>query len=407
MNLYYFIASRLSKNRRGSFSAIVTRIAIASISIGLAIMLAAFAILIGFQESIQHKLFSFAGHIQVSKRSLNQSLEKDPLSTKTKLYQNYQESEQITNLNAFALKAGIIKTEEEVAGLVLKGIDANYQQPYFKANMREGSFIKFDTSKRYSSDIIISRRVADKLKLQLHDSVLIFFVQRPPRFRRLVIRGIYETGMEGFDEKIALVDLALIQRLNNWESHQVGGYELLVKDFEEIEDEALREVIDLMEANMIPETVTYLYQGIFDWLLLLNKNVAIFLGLILFVACFNMISVLLIMIMERIPMIGTLKALGATNWQVRKIFIYQGLRLILKGIFLGNLIGLGFCALQYYFSIIPLDAENYYVNKVPIAWSWSNIILLNLLIFSLVSLILLLPTLVISRIRPIKAIRFD
>ncbi|MDX2306042.1 MAG: FtsX-like permease family protein [Microscillaceae bacterium] len=406
MNTYYFIARRLNNSK--SFSSIVSTIAIISIALGLATILGAFAILIGFQENIQNKLFSFSGHILVTQRSLNNSYEETPISINTNLYKNYDKISSINHLQAVAQKAGILKTEEEVLGVVFKGVGQDYDWDLFKDNLIEGEFFKLP-SKGYSQEIIISKMVADKLRLSLGDSVVMFFVQDPPRLRKLKIKGIYQTGMEEFDEKFILGDINLVRRLNNWADTLAGSYEIYVKDFAQLDSVGAIQVWEAMGYDMGLETITS--QGrhldIFDWLNLLNKNVNIFLVLILIVAGFNMTSILLIMIMERIKMIGILKALGATNWQIRQIFIFKGMFLILKGMGWGNLIGLGFCAVQYYLQIIPLDAENYYMNTVPIEWNWPVILAMNLLVFTIISLILLIPTYIISRIQPVKTIRFD
>lgn len=406
MNLYYFIAQRLGNTKKQSFSSIVTRIAIASIAIGLAIILVAYGILLGFREQVQAKIFSLNGHIQVSQRSLNNSYEETPISLNTDLYKNYHKVPSVTHLQAVAQKAGILKTESEVLGVVLKGIDPNFDKKRLKDILIEGDLINFSPQKA-ASEIIISKKIAKKMQLKVNDSIVMFFIQNPPRFRKLAVKGIYQTGMEDFDDRFIIGDLALVRRLNNWADTLAGTYEIFVKDFARVDSIAATDIYEKIDYDQQIQTATQRFMDIFDWLSLLNQNVSIFLGLILTVACFNMISILLIMIMERVQMIGILKALGATDWQIRRIFIYKGMLLIAWGMLGGNIIGLGFCAIQYYFRLIPLDAENYYMSFVPIVWDWQVIILMNLLTFGVVSLILLLPTMIVSRIKPIKAIRFD
>jgi lipoprotein-releasing system permease protein len=244
------------------------------------------------------------------------------------------------------------------------------------------------------------------MRLKTGDSLLMFFVQYPPRFKKLAIKGIYETGLEELDDQVIIGDIKLNQNLNNWADTLVGGYEIYIKNFSQL-DEVSQKVFEVMDYDMQLEKITDKYLQIFDWLTLLRRNVRIFLVLILFVACFNMVSTIFIMIMERTNMIGLLKALGARNDQVHAIFIYNGLFIILRGMLFGNLIGLGFCALQYYFKLIPLDPENYYMSSVPIEWNWLMIVLLNLLIFVMISLVLVIPVFIISRISPIKAIKFN
>lgn len=406
MNLSLFIARRLGNNTTQSFSTIVTRIAIAGIAIGVAIILVAFGILLGFQDNIRQKLFSLNGHIHVTQRSIQQSYQETPLSINTDLFRDYHQIPAVKHLQVYAQKPGILKTPEEVLGVVVKGIGKDFDRKGFQANMKKGDFVRTNAESG-TNDIVISQKIADKLKLNVKDSVIMFFVQNPPRFRKVYVRGIYQTGMEEFDDKIIYGDIRLIQKLNGWADTLVGGYEIFVKNFEELDSIAVYQVLEKATYEMNLESISETFMPVFDWLQLLNKNVTIFLGLILLVAAFNIISILLIMIMERVQMIGILKAIGATNRQVRRVFIFKGMLLILQGMTWGNVTGLGFCALQYYFRLIPLDAENYYMDTVPIAWDIGVILSVNALIFTIISLVLLLPTIAATRIRPIQAIRFD
>ncbi len=407
MNLPLFIARRLGNNNlRGSFSSSVAMVAIVGIAFGLFVMLVAFAILEGFQTKIKDKIFSFGGHIMITQRNLKDSYQDVPLSTNTHLRRDYKQIEAIEHLQVYAHQAGILKTEGEVMGVILKGVGEDFYRESFQQNMKAGKFVRPDAATG-EEDIVISQRIAEKLNLAVGDSVNMFFVQNPPRFRKLHVQGIYETGMEEFDDKIVFGHLRLVQRLKNWADTLVGGYEIRVKRFAELDSVAVYKVAEHLNYEMRAETITQRYMGIFDWLKLLDKNVQIFLGLILIVASVNIISILLILIMERVHMIGILKALGATNRQIRSIFVFKGMLLILWGMFWGNVTGLGFCAVQYFLPFIPLDADNYYMHTVPIAWNWYAVLGVNVLVFVVVSFVLLLPTLAISRIQPIRAIRFD
>ncbi len=405
-NLSSFIATRIRQKQGQSFSATVARIGVAGIALGLAVMIVSFAIMGGYKEKIYQKIFSFGAHLQVSYFEANDSFNENPISTKSKLYQQYkQRIPEVAHIQVFSHKAALLKTESEVQGVMLKGIGRDFNREAFQSNMVEGQMVTFaDTS--YSKNLIISRKLANQLNLKLKDDVFLYFVQTPPRVRKLTVSGIYETGMEEFDESIALCDIALLQRLNNWESHQVGGFEILLKDFARLESGA-EQVFNLMDFYMQVIPVTDRYIQIFDWLSLINQNVVIFLTLILFVACFNMVAILLILIMERTQMIGLLKALGSRDQQVRRIFMLSGMRLVGEGMLWGNAVGLGLCALQYYFELIPLDPEAYYINTVPIHWDFPLILMLNVGVFVLVTLILLIPTAIISRIQPVKALRFS
>jgi lipoprotein-releasing system permease protein len=406
LNLSYFISKRINKTTKNSFSSTIHSIAVASIGIGLAVMIVSFLILGGFETTIKDKIFSFSGHFQVTKFSVGNSYEENPITTDTELFKNYHKYDFLKHVQAFSHKPGLLKTEEEVLGVVLKGVGHRFDTVRFQANMEEGRFISFSDTTDYSTEIVISRHIANTLMLGVGDDILMYFVQNPPRFRKLTVSGIYATGLEDFDEKIIIGDIALIQRLNGWDEDMVGGYEVFVKYPGRVDDNE-EEIVNLLDFNLDVESVQEKYIQIFDWLTLLNRNVYIFLTLILFVACFNMVAILLILIMERTQMIGLLKALGATNRQIRNIFLNNGILLILKGLLWGNLIGIGFGFVQSTFKIISLDPENYYMDKVPIEWNWGIILLLNALIFLAVSLTLIIPTAIVSRIHPVKAIRFD
>ncbi|HEY8399692.1 MAG TPA: FtsX-like permease family protein [Cytophagaceae bacterium] len=405
MNLNYFISKRIQSENRKSFSSIVSVIAIISIAIGLMLMIISFAILDGFKNKIKDKIISFGSHIQVTRYDINNSYEETPVNKNSFVYHSKDSIPGIDHVQVFSMKAGLLKTDEEVMGVVLKGIGKDFYVNKFRPNIVKGDFIDLGDS-LYSSEILISQKIADKMKLDLNDTVSMYFVQDPPRFRKLVVKGIYATGLEEFDDLMILGDIRLNQRLNNWADTMVGGFEIYVKDFNQL-DAIADEVYDKMEYELQLEKITDKYIQIFDWLKLLNRNVLIFLILILTVACFNMISTLFIMIMERTNMIGVLKALGANNNQIQSIFLYNGVIVLAKGLFFGNLFGIGFCLLQYYFKIIPLDEENYYMSSVPIELDWMVIAGLNLMTFILITLVLTIPVMVVSRIHPIKAIKFS
>jgi len=405
LNLSYFIAKRISGVKVDSFSGTIYKIAVASIGIGLAVMIISFQILQGFQETIQEKIISFGGHMQVTKFTLSQSFEEDPLSKNVEFFKDYEDYKFIEHIQEYAHKAGLLKANNEVLGIVLKGIAPSYDTSRFDRNIVEGRFLHPNDSTA-SNEILISKNIASKLNLHLHDNTLMYFIQNPIRVRKLNICGIYETGLEDFDERIVIGDLKLVQKINDWPDSLIGGFEVYVDDFRKI-NQYEKKLSDLVNYDHYVEKISDKYMEIFDWLALLNRNVVIFLTLTLAVASFNMISILLILIMERTQMIGTLKALGAKNKQIRKIFVYNGMIMIAKGLILGNLIGIGFGLLQSNFQILTLSPENYYMKYVPIYWNIEVIVGLNILIFLVVSLVLMLPTAIISRISPIKSMRFN
>ncbi len=388
----------------GSFTHSVTRIATVSIALGIAVMIVSFSILHGFREQIQNKIFSFGAHIQLSRYDTNNSLEVAPIS-EPELRRQLAHYPQVASVQSFARKTAIIKTPDEVLGVVLKGVSETHGPSAMRQNMVAGQFIHYADSAA-SDDIVISQKIADKLRLKVGSPALFYFIQQPPRVRKFRVSGIYQTGLDEFDEVYVLGDLRQIQQLNAWPDSLVGGLEVHLRNFERL-DATFDQFYEKLPYEVRIEKITDQYAQLFDWLQLLNRNVIIFLILIIFVATFNMVATIFIMILERTKMIGILKAVGATDNQIREMFFFRGMAITLKGLVIGNVVALGFCALQYYFHIIPLDPENYYMNHVPIAWSTSVVLLLNAatLVASLFSV--LIPTYMIARIKPMVAIRFD
>lgn len=405
MNFASFISKRISKADSGTFTSTIHKIALLSVAIGLAIMVISILVLGGFKETVKQKIFDFSSHLSITKYTIGSTFFEQPLDMQAEVYQNYKQHDFIEHIQVFSYKASLLKTDEEIMGVVLKGVGDDFRKEEMEGYLVEGRFFHLPDS-GYSQEVIVSKKIANLMKLTLDQEVLLYFVQNPPRFRKVTVVGIYETGLEEFDEKIIMGDIGLIQRLNDWSPNLVGGFEVFVKDPSNLEKAELQ-LFELTDHDMLIETAEEKHMQIFDWLGLLNQNVIIFLSLILFVACFNMNSILFILIMERTHMIGLLSAMGTNAATLRKIFIYSGLRLTLLGMLLGNAIGLGFGFIQQKFRLIPLDQENYYMSYVPIHWDWSLILLLNLLTFLLVFLVLLIPTQIISRISPVKAIKFD
>ncbi|MBR9999519.1 MAG: ABC transporter permease [Cyclobacteriaceae bacterium] len=405
MNLPLFISQKISRPGSNTFSSMIHKIAILSIAVGLGVMILSFIIMRGFQETITHKLVGFGGHIQITKYTLNSTYEELPIAKDDSIYEALHKVSFIDHIQGVAHKVGLIQTEEEIHGVVFKGVDENFNQERFGQSLVEGEFIHLnDTGVSY--EVMISQKIAGLLNLHVGEDIRIYFIQNPPRIRRLNITGIYSSGMEEFDEKTIIGDISVIQQLNDWRSSLVGTVEIFIDDFNQL-DEAENYLFDMVDYDLFVDKITDKHIEIFDWLSLVGRNVTILLILILFVASFNMISVLLILIMERTQMIGILKAVGSSDRMIRKIFSYHGIRLILWGLLWGNLIGIGLGWIQSRFKLIPLDPENYYMNYVPIKWEWMGIIGINLLVLVIISLVLIIPTLIISRIEPIRSIRFD
>jgi lipoprotein-releasing system permease protein len=406
LNLSYFISKRISKQTGEGFSSTIHKIAVASIGIGLGAAIISFLIMRGFQDTVKNKIYSFSGHMLVTKFSMNNSMEETPMDINIDLFRNYSMFPGVRHAQEFAHKAGLIKTEDEVLGVVLKGVGKSYDSTVFQDNMVAGRFLHLPDS-GYANEVMLSSVIARKIKADVGDQVIVHFFQNPPRFRRLNVVGIYETNLsEYFDGKIIIGDIRLIARLNEWADSVAGGIELFVHDVNRMEEiaQSIGEMIDF-DQNVQPVSDKYIQ--VFEWLYLLSRQVNILLGVILTVVCVNMISVILILVMERTQMIGMLKALGATNRVIRNVFVYNGVQLVVKGLLLGNLIGLGFCFLQDRFKWIKLNPHDYYMSFVPISWHWEMVLILNLLTFIIVTVVLLLPTAIIASINPIKAIRFD
>ncbi len=388
----------------GSFTHSVTRIATVSIALGIAVMLVSFSILQGFREQIQGKIFSFGSHIQLSRYDNTNSLEVAPLS-EPDLRQRLAAYPQVASVQAFARKTAIIKTTDEVLGVVLKGVSERHGPNSMRQNMVDGKFIAYSDTAA-SNDIVVSRKVADKLRLKVGSEALFYFIQQPPRVRKFRVSGIYQTGLDEFDEVYVLGDLRQVQELNAWPDSLVGGLEVRLRDFKKL-DRTFDAFNQELPYEVRIDKVTDQYAQLFDWLQLLNRNVIIFLVLIIFVATFNMVATIFIMILERTKMIGILKALGASDNQIREMFFFRGVAITLRGLLIGNGVALGFCALQYYFKLIPLDPENYYMDRVPISWDPAMMVLLNVATLVASGLAVLIPTYLIARIKPMVAIRFD
>jgi lipoprotein-releasing system permease protein len=414
LNTELFIVRRMIGSKRGrrSFSRSIVAIAIFGIALGLAVMIVAVSIVTGFKKEITNKVIGFGAHIQILNLDSNLSYEMIPIPADLESVWSLREMEEVKSLYTFGIKAGIIKTGDEIHGAVLKGVDEDYDWEFIEENLIRGETFRVTDTAR-TSHVVISGNMASLLKLGLGDRFTMFFIQDPPRARTFTITGIYDTSLEEFDLLYIYADIKQVQRLNNWHGNQVSGYEVLLKDIGDLENVANRVrdrvAFDFLDdgSRLRVETIREKYTQIFDWLGLQDMNVFILILLMLIVAGFNMISGLLILILERTNMIGILKALGTTNVSIRKIFLYQSGYLTLVGLLWGNLIGLALCLAQKYLHLISLDPTSYYLDTVPINLNFLHILLLNLGTAFITFLFLLLPSTIISRISPDKSIRFN
>jgi lipoprotein-releasing system permease protein len=414
MNLPYFIAHRLIKGRREgtSFSRPINVIAIVGIAMGLAVMILAVAILTGFKKQIREKVVGFGSHIQIMNFDSNVSFETTPISDTQNFIPKIKKIAGIEHIQVFATKAGIIRTDEDIQGVVLKGIGSDFDWSYFKSNMVDGSvFTVTDTGR--TDKVIISKKISNMLRLKTGDSFTMLFVQDPPRMRKFTISGIYETSLEEFDKMYVFCDIEHIKKLNGWKDDQVSGFEVYINDFDKL-DEMTSEIRDAIGYKITEEDTKFKitnirirYPQIFDWLNFQDINVIIIILLMLIVAGFNMISGLLILILEKTNMIGVLKSLGAEDITIRRVFLYQAAYLIGKGLFWGNLIGIGLAFLQFKTGLITLDPTSYYIKTVPVNLELTHLLLLNAGTMAAIIVMLLVPSQLISRISPVKAIRYD
>jgi lipoprotein-releasing system permease protein len=455
LNLSYFISKRIRQPQSDSFSSIIHKIAIASIAIGLAAAIVSFLIMQGFQTGVKNRIYSFSNHLLITKYTMSNAVEEQPFDFQIPLYKNPSQFGFVTHVQEFSHKAGLIKTDDEVLGIVFKGVGKSFNITQFEESLLEGKFIHFSDS-GYSNEVLLSRVIADKINAKTGDNIVVHFFQNPPRFRRLKVSGIYETNLSDyFDSKVIIGDIGLVQRLNDWAPNEAGGLEVQIDlnsfnsfelwrtdfsdylsrvkagimdnpeetnkffgtlsaildykfDFDKVAmEESAYQIGESIDYDLHLETVRDKYIQVFEWLDLIKRQVKILLVVILVVVCVNMISVILILVMERTPMVGILKAMGAQNKFIRSVFLYNGMNLIIKGLLWGNAVGLGLCFLQDKFKLISLNPHDYYMEYVPIQWSWGTVIVLNVIIFFTVLLVLLLPTRFITRINPIQAIKFD
>jgi lipoprotein-releasing system permease protein len=415
MNLPYFIAQRLIKGRREgtSFSRPINVIAVIGIAMGLSVMILAVSILTGFKEQIREKVVGFGSNIQIANLDSNLSLETAPISENQDFIPKISNIPGIKHIQVFATKAGIINTGEDIQGVVLKGVGSDFDWNYFSSCMVEGTVFTVSDTGRAENKVIISKKISDMLRLRVGDSFVMHFIQDPPRQRKFTITGIYETSLEEFDKMYVFCDIKQIKRLNGWKDDQVSGFEIFIDDFDRLENmtSAVKDVIGFRiaenEEKFRVSNIREKYPQIFDWLNFQDINVIIIIVLMLIVAGFNMISGLLILILEKTNMIGILKALGSEDVTIRRVFLYQAAYLISKGLFWGNLIGIGLAFLQLRTGFITLDPSSYYIKTVPVNLELLHILLLNIGTMGAIIIMLLVPSKLISRITPVKAIRYD
>lgn len=423
MNFSRYIASRILNQGRqkNNISSPIVNIGIIGIALGVAVMIITMAVVTGFQQQIIQKITTFTSHLQINDYDPNQSLEPNPITFDQALLEQIKAAPNVKHIQSFATKNGILKTKTESEGIVLKGISSDYDWSYIKPYVTEGSVLAV-TDDSITKDIFISQTLATKLRIKLNQKLLVYFmtkkklvdttfngknyIEYEPRVRDFYVKGIFSTGFSDFDKNLVFVDLKQIQKLNYWKENEVAGYEVYLNDFKLLEP-SLENINDVVGYNYTIASVKQLQSAIFSWLDMIDINAIIIITLMVLVAAINMISALLILILERTNLVGILKALGLANGSVRKIFFYVSLQLLIKGLFFGNLIGISFCILQSHFKFATLNPETYYLDAVPINFSILHILLINIGTIITCLLMMFLPTLILNKITPMKAIRFS
>lgn len=415
MNLELFIAKRVYFNgnkgeKRASSPAI--KIAIAGVAIGLAAMILALSIVIGFKTEVRNKVVGFGSHIQICNLGNNSAYETLPICVSPELIDQLENTEGIKHVETFATKPGIIKTDSAFQGIILKGVGKDYDWDFFKQNMIAGSIIDpSDTT--HVNQAILSKNIANKLNLKTGDSFICYFIGDNIRFRKFYITGIYSTNFEDYDKLFVVTDIDLIRKLNNWDEDEASGIELLVNDYNKLDEIQEKVFVEMMtyrdhkDNTFLTRSIKEMNPMIFNWLDLLDMNVVVIIILMFLISIFTMISGLLIIILERTNMIGMLKTLGARNYSIRKTFLYISSFLILKGLFWGNIIAIITLVVQKYFGLIKLDPDIYYVSEMPVDINILYILLINLGTLLLSMLMMIGPSYLIARISPIKSMRFE
>ncbi|HEX5023788.1 MAG TPA: FtsX-like permease family protein [Agriterribacter sp.] len=410
MNTASFIAKRIAFNRERSFSRFIIRLAIAATAISVAVMIMTLAFVNGFQEAVSQKIFSFWGHLRVQHYEQYKSAiaEESPILKNDTIVAELSAIQSVRQVQPFATKYAILKTSESIEGVLFKGVDRHYDFSSMQQFLTAGRWVQFNDS-AYSREIVISEYTANQLQLKVNDRVLIYFFKgqdQKPRPDKLTIVGLYKTNMEEYDKLYAIGDLALVQRLNDWTKGEIGGYEIFLKDYHAM-DAVNSEIFEALPNEWGSKTIRDIYPNIFDWLKLQDTNRDVVLGVMIIIAIINLVTCLIIMVLERTRMIGVLKAVGATDWTIQKIFTVQGAIITGVGTFLGLLIGLGICILQMKTHFLTFWDENaYYMQVIPVKIIWWEVVVVVIGTLLVCTLTLLIPSLVSRSIQPAKAVQF-
>ncbi|SDG60805.1 lipoprotein-releasing system permease protein [Pedobacter terrae] len=405
MNFEYFIAGRIAIKSERTFSKLIVRIAIAGVMLSLAVMILSIAIIKGFKTEIQDKVRGYLGDIQITRYDLNNSFEHSPFKPDAETEKMLKNNRDIEYYYPFATKPGILSANNEIEGINFKGIDKSYKWDYIKQHIISGTIIDFSDSTAAMQELLISNYTANRLRLKTGDDFIMYFVQNQLRPRKFKIVGIYDIGVEDIDKGFVLGNLNIIKRLNNWKANEIGGIEIRIKDFKRLKPIS-DDIYQSLPRNLRSYSIEENFPNIFTWLGLLDVNTKVLLILMLIVGVINMITALLIMILEKTNMIGMLKSFGASNWSIMKIFLYNAAYLIGIGLLLGNILGLGLGFLQQSTHIFKLNQASYFLAYAPIEFHFIDVLLLNIVTVVVCLTVLVIPSLLISKVSPLKAIRF-
>ena len=411
MNLEYFIAKRLitSKDHKSSISAPIIKIAIIAIAIGIIMMVVSIATGVGLQDKIREKISAFNGHIIISNFDDNQSeVSVEPISINQDFYPEFKTVQGINHVQAVASKAGIIRTEKAFEGIIFKGVGQDYKWDNLEEYLKEGRIPNL--KEKLNEEVILSEYMANRLELKVGDRFSTYFMKEDgnsmPNLRVFELVGIYNSGFQEFDASIVIGDIRHVQRINKWKKDQVGSFEVFIDDFDKIEEKG-GEIYSAIPPTLDSRTIENKYVNIFEWLKLFDFNILLIITIMIVVSTINMIVALLVLILERTQMVGMLKAVGAPNWSIRKIFLYNAAFLVVKGLIWGNVISIGLLLIQKYFGIIKLPPENYYVTVAPVSINVPFILAVNIGTILICLLLLLVPSYIITKISPVKVLRYE
>ncbi|MBA4138977.1 MAG: ABC transporter permease [Segetibacter sp.] len=411
MDIAVFIARRIASNPQQSFSGFIIKLAITATTVSVAAMIITLAFVNGFQETVSQKVFSFWGHVRLQLYEPGKALvaEESPLEKNDTVINALKTAPEIETVQTFATKSAVLQQQTNIEGILFKGVEKNYNFSHLKNFLVQGRWPAF-TDTLYSRDIIISKPIAEQLEIKLNDSIKIHFIDAAggrSNFRRLHVSGIFKTGIEEYDKLFAIGDLRLIQRLNNWDTNQIGGYEIFLKDYKEM-DVVNQHILDsdVLPQNWVSKTVKDIYPNIFDWLGIQDVNRDVIFIVMSVVAMINLITCLLILVLERTRMVGILKAVGGSDVTIQKIFLLHATYITLLGVGMGFLFGVGLCLLQQYTHFIKLDESAYYVSSAPVKIIWWQIAAICGGTIVVCFLSLIVPTLLVRSVQPVKAIQF-